>query len=243
MLKNILGRVFALWAIVVFVITLAVVVLIILIVGDKPEPKRSKILQPVYQAWMTVFFVLTGVRRVFKGREQFNKNEAFVIVCNHRSLMDPPLSSPGIPEPNKTIAKMEMSKLPLFGVLYKSGSVLVDRKSEESRKQSYLKMRRVLELGMHMCIYPEGTRNRSSAPLRTFHDGAFRLAADAGKRIMPAVIFNTTKVLPPNKPFYYWPAKVEMHFLPPVNVEGKTAEALKEEVYRIMEQYYVQNQP
>jgi 1-acyl-sn-glycerol-3-phosphate acyltransferase len=242
MLKNILGRVFALWAIVVFVITLAVVVLIILIVGDKPEPKRSKILQPVYQAWMTVFFVLTGVRRVFKGREQFNKNEAFVIVCNHRSLMDPPLSSPGIPEPNKTIAKIEMAKLPLFGVLYKSGSVLVDRKSEESRKQSYLKMRRVLELGMHMCIYPEGTRNRSNAPLRTFHDGAFRLAADAGKRIMPAVIFNTTKVLPPNKNFYYWPAKVEMHFLPPVNVEGKTAEALKEEVYRIMEQYYVQNQ-
>jgi 1-acyl-sn-glycerol-3-phosphate acyltransferase len=174
MLKNILGRVFAIWAILVFVITLAVVVLIIIIVGKKPEPKRSQILQPVYQAWMTVFFVLTGVRRVFKGRDQFEGKEAFVIVCNHRSLMDPPLSSPGIPEPNKTIAKVEMSKMPLFGVLYKSGSVLVDRKSEESRKQSYLKMRRVLEMGMHMCIYPEGTRNRTDAPLRPFHDGAFR---------------------------------------------------------------------
>ena len=242
MLKNILGRVFAIWAILVFVITLAVVVLIIIIVGKKPEPKRSQILQPVYQAWMTVFFVLTGVRRVFKGREQFAGKEAFVIVCNHRSLMDPPLSSPGIPEPNKTIAKVEMSKMPLFGVLYKSGSVLVDRKSEESRKQSYLKMRRVLEMGMHMCIYPEGTRNRTDAPLRPFHDGAFRLAADAGKRIMPAVIFNTTKVLPHNKAFYYWPAKVEMHFLQPVSVEGKTADALKQEVYGIMEQYYLQHQ-
>jgi 1-acyl-sn-glycerol-3-phosphate acyltransferase len=241
MVKNILGRLFALWAILMFVPSLIVTVLFIAPTVNWPEPRRSKYLQPIYQRWMTFFFFITGVRRVFKGKEHFTKKEAFVIVCNHRSLMDPPLSSPGIPEPNKTIAKIEMMKIPVFNVLYRSGSVLVDRKSEASRKQSYLKMREVLEMGIHMCIYPEGTRNKTKEPLRQFHDGAFKLAVETQKRIMPAVIFNTEKVLPPNKPFYFWPAKVEMHFLPPISTANKSVQEIKAEVYTVMQNYYTQH--
>ena len=66
--------------------------------------------------------------------------------------MDVPLSSPGIPGANKTIAKAGMAKIPLFGLIYKSGSVLVDRKNEQSRKASYSKMKEVLALGLHMCF-------------------------------------------------------------------------------------------
>jgi 1-acyl-sn-glycerol-3-phosphate acyltransferase len=243
MIKNILARIIALWAIIVFFLSLLVVDLIVLYANRKPEPKRSKFLQPVYQNWLTLFFILTGVRRKFVGKEHFNKKEAFVIVCNHRSLMDPPLSSPGIPEANKTIAKIEMAKIPVFNILYKSGSVLVDRKSDASRKKSYLRMKEVLNMGIHMCIYPEGTRNKTKEPLRTFHDGAFRLAVDAKKRIMPTVIFNTEKVMPNNKTFYYWPSKVEMHFLPPISTENKTSQQVREEVFEVMKNYYVQHKP
>src|SRR5439155_14872246 len=109
--------------------------------------------------------------------------------------MDVPLTSPGIPGANKTIAKIEMARIPLFGMIYKRGSVLVDRKSEESRRKSFNKMKEVLQMGMHMCIYPEGTRNKTNEPLQRFHDGAFRLAVETKKDIMPAVIFYTNKVL------------------------------------------------
>ena len=241
MLKNILGRIMALWAIVVFVLSLIVVVAFIAPTVNWPEPRRSRYLQPIYQRWLTFFFIVTGVRRVYKGKEHFNKSEAFVIVCNHRSLMDPPLSSPGIPEPNKTIAKVEMAKIPLFSVLYKSGSVLVDRKSAVSRQQSYVKMKEVLQMGIHMCIYPEGTRNKTKEPLRPFHDGAFKLAIESGKRMMPSVLFNTEKVLPNNKTFFFWPTKVEMHFLPPVTTANKSVQELKDEVYNLMKDYYQQH--
>jgi hypothetical protein len=50
-------------------------------------------------------------------------------------FMDIPISSPAIPSGNKTIAKIEMAKVPLFGILYKTGSVLVNRKSDQSRKE------------------------------------------------------------------------------------------------------------
>jgi len=186
--------------------------------------------------WMKFFFVLSGVRRVIKGKKNFKKGENYVVVCNHNSFMDVPLSSPGIPGANKTIAKAEMAKVPLFGMIYKRGSVLVDRKSEESRRNSFSKMKAVLDMGLHMCIYPEGTRNKTAEPLQRFHDGAFRLAAETGKQIIPALIFHTSKVLP-RKTFFFWPHKVEMHFLPPVPVENKTAQELKEEVFALMKNY------
>ena len=164
------------------------------------------------------------------------------MVCNHNSLMDVPISCPYIPGGNKTIAKKEMAKTPVFGILYAMGSILVDRNSEKSRRDSYIKMKQVLDMGLHMSIYPEGTRNKTSEPLKSFHDGAFRLAVDTRKAIIPALIFHTKKVLPPDKSFFIWPHRLEMHFLAPVPVEEDvTAGQLKEKIFKMMTEYYVKN--
>ena len=241
LLKNIFGRVFALWTLLVFVISLLLILIPVWIISRQPEPRRTKNVFRVFNPWMDAFFILSGIRRRFVGKEHFKEGENYVVICNHNSFMDVPLSSPGIPGPNKTIAKTEMASIPVFGTIYRAGSVLVDRKSEASRKQSYAAMHAVLQMGLHMCIYPEGTRNKGREPLQKFHDGAFRLAAEAGKDIIPAVIFNTAKVMPRNKVFYIWPTRVEMHFLPPISVAGKTAEMLKEEAFAIMKEYYLAN--
>jgi 1-acyl-sn-glycerol-3-phosphate acyltransferase len=186
---------------------------------------------------MSFFFTFSGVRRVIKGKDHFKKGQNYIVVCNHNSFMDVPLSVTAVP-PNKTIAKAEMAGIPVFGMIYKRGSVLVDRKNEESRRKSFLKMKAVLDMGLHMCIYPEGTRNKTSEPLQRFHDGAFRLAVETRKPVIPALIFYTSKVLP-RKTFFFWPHKVEMHFLPEVSVENKSAQQLKEEVFAIMKNYLV----
>ncbi|MDB5252980.1 MAG: 1-acyl-sn-glycerol-3-phosphate acyltransferase [Flaviaesturariibacter sp.] len=233
-MKLILARFFALWAALCFTVTLLIVFIPIWLLGLVPEPRRSHLLQPIFQGWMSVFFILAGVRRRYTGRRNFRRGENYIVVCNHNSFLDPPLSSPGIPGANKTIAKIEMSRIPLFGIIYKRGSVLVDRKSEESRKSSYTRMRAVLEMGLHMCIYPEGTRNKSREPLQRFHDGAFKLAVDTGKAVIPALIFNAREILPPGKGFYFWPRPVRMQFLPPISPDGKTVAELREEVFAVM---------
>jgi 1-acyl-sn-glycerol-3-phosphate acyltransferase len=205
------------------------------------EPARSHLSQRIFNLWMDVFFVLSGVRRIIKGREHFRPGENYVIVCNHNSFMDVPLTSGSIPGTTKTIAKIEMVRIPIFGVIYKRGSVLVNRKSEQSRKESYLKMKDVLRRGFHMCIYPEGTRNKGREPLQPFHDGAFRLSVDTHKPVLPAVLFYTNTVLPRHKPFFFWPHRVEMHFLPPVFPEGKTAAELKAAVHEQMKKFYLEH--
>lgn len=98
-------------------------------------------------------------------------------------------------------------------------------------------MKKVLTSGMHMCIYPEGTRNRSSKPLKDFYDGAFKLAVDTQKAIMPCVIIGTKQAMPIHKTFYLFPTKLSMHFLPPVDA-GSNDKMLKQQVYELMLQAY-----
>lgn len=102
-------------------------------------------------------------------------------------------------------------------------------------------MKETLVQGMHMSIYPEGTRNRGSEPLKSFHDGAFRLAVETKKEIIPAVIFNTRKVLPIHKGFYFMPHRLQIHFLPAISPANKTAKELKQEVFDTMWNYYLQH--
>ncbi len=213
------------------------------IIGIIDEPKRTRIFRIISKAWMRIFFFLTGCSLKTVGLDNFKKGENYIVTCNHNSLMDVTLATPFIPGANKTIAKIEMSKIPLFGLIYKRGSVLVDRKDKNSRSNSFKEMKNVLAMGMHMCIYPEGTRNKTDQPLKEFHNGAFRLAVETGKSLLPAVIFSTKKVLPPGKAFFFWPAKVEMHFLPPVGVSSTdNYEDVKQKMYELISSYYSSHQ-
>lgn len=207
-----------------------------------PDPAGQHLFIRIARFWMRIWLPLVGCPLRVKGNEHFEKGKTYIVTCNHNSLMDVPLSCPFIPGPNKTIAKSSFVRVPFFGFYYMKGSVIVNRKSEESRRKSYEKMKAVLAKGMHMSVYPEGTRNRTDEPLKKFHDGAFRLAVDTGHAIIPAVIFHTRKVLPAGRGFWFSPHKLEMHFLPPVSSGNKTVESLKQEVFSLMSRYYLQHQ-
>ena len=230
---------FALWAIITFILTFLIIFIPSMITWLIPNPTGQAIFIWLARLWMNVWLLLVGCPlRVF-GRKNFKKGETYIVTCNHNSLMDVPLSCPFIPGANKTIAKASFKKVPLFGFYYMKGSVLVDRNSDESRRQSYDKMKAVLKENMHMSVYPEGTRNRTNEPLKKFHDGAFKLSVETGNAIMPCVIFNTRKVLPANKTFYFWPHKLEMYYLQPVSSIGKSSQELKMEVFEKMKNFYV----
>lgn len=239
-IKNVVGRIWAIWALITFAITFFIILGPSLLTWLVPDPKGQAIFVRIARIWMSCWLPLIGCRLVIKGKENFKKGEVYIVTCNHNSLLDPPLSSPFIQGPNKTIAKSDFDRVPLFNWYYRKGGLLVNRKSEESRRNSYEEMKKVLRTGIHMCIYPEGTRNRTNAPLKPFYSGAFRLSIETGHAILPAVILNTKNVLPPGKILYGWPGKVEMHFLPAISPAGKNVEELKQLVFNSMEQYYVQ---
>jgi len=238
-MRSILERIIytstALWALIWFFITMLFILIPVILIGIFSEPRRTDFFIRISQIWMAIYLPIAGIRLKITGKEKFTQGRPFIIVCNHNSFMDIPISSPGIPGGNKTIAKIELSRIPLFGLIYKRGSVLVDRKDENSRKNSYLKMKEVLASGLHMCIYPEGTRNKTTDPLKTFKDGAFKLAIETQTPIMPAVIIGTKKMLPANKLMYFKPGKATMIFMDPVETIGLQSADLKDLKDRIFQ--------
>jgi len=238
--KEIFGRIFALWAAIAFIGTMLLFLIpFLLFCYFKNDPEKTKRFTSWSRHWINSFLFLIASPLTIKGKEKFEPGENYIVLCNHNSFIDVPIATPAIPGGNKTIAKVELSRIPLFGLLYKTGSVLVDRKSDASRKESYNKMKDVLNIGLHMCIYPEGTRNRTREPLKSFHNGAFKLSVDTRKSIIPSLIFNTRKVLPANKFFYAMPHPVEIHFLDPIPpLADESPEELKQRVFEVMKKYY-----
>ena len=237
---NILARIWAVWGILIFVITMLLFLPPFLLFSYfRSDPQKTHNFVRFARVWMSVFLTLIGCPLRIRGKEKFKKGATYIVVCNHNSLIDVPVTFPFIPGGNKTIGKASFARTPLFGMIYRTGTVLIDRKSETSRRESFTKMKEVLEMGLHMCIYPEGTRNKTPDPLKSFHDGAFRLAIVTGKAIVPAIIFNSRSIMPANKTFFLWPRRLDMHFLDPISVHpGDDAESLKQRVFRVMWDYY-----
>lgn len=244
--KNILGRIYAVYGLLLFIITMLIVFLPMWIISRLPDPKKTRYFLNIGRVWMHIYMplIFCPVRR--KGLKYFAPGQTYVVVCNHNSLVDVPVTTPGVPGVNKTLAKKEMGKIPVFGVLYNIGGLMVDRSSEASRKQSFEDMKDIIRKGMHMILFPEGTRNRTGQPLKEFYDGAFSLAIDMQVPVMPSVLLHTKDILPAGKKFYAMPHVIDYHFLPPVPTTGMTRDdlpALKEQIFRTMWDYIVQHDP
>ena len=239
--KNIVGRLMAIWAMLVFFSTMLVALLFMLPCWWLKDPKRAGHQQSVSRVWIRVFMFFTFIRLRKVHPECYDTKQNYIVVCNHNSFLDVMVTNPYLPNISKTIAKKSMASIPLFGWIYQWGSVLVDRASESSRIQSYHAMKAVLAQGMDMLLFPEGTRNKTDKPLGKFQSGAFRLAIETGKPIIPVVIIGTKQMMPADKGFYLMPGTISLHFLPPVYPEGLTHIQLSRKIYESMWNYYEAN--
>jgi 1-acyl-sn-glycerol-3-phosphate acyltransferase len=242
--KRILGHIYFVYGMLMFLITMLVIALIPATIAlFLDEPKRAKVVHPTYRIWMGIFLPIVFIKVRTKGRELFTKGENYVVVVNHNSFVDIPVSMPWVPGANKTLAKIEMSKIPIFGIIYKAGSILLDRKDEHSRKESFTEMQKTLkDYNLHLTLYPEGTRNKTNEALLPFYDGAFITAIRARKNIIAGLIFNTKKILPNQPKFWAWPHTIDFHFINKYDTSSyslKQKDDLKDLVRDDMAKYYV----
>lgn len=239
--KEIFARIWAFWGLISFVATFLIIFIPSMIAYLIPGRKGQIYFLQVAKFWMFLWLHLIGCNLRVKGKKNFAKGKAYIVIYNHNAFLDVPISAPYVPGANKTIAKKTFTKIPLFGWFYAKGSVLVDRKNDKSRSSSFDEMKKVLKAGYHMCIYPEGTRNRTNEPLKTFYDGAFRLSMATGNELIPAVISGTKRAMPINKKFYLLPHPLELQFYAPISPKGKTLDELKSEARKVMFDGFVSN--
>ncbi len=194
-------------------------------------------------AWLWCFAV--GIRIKLKGKSIRDNTDACIIVSNHGSTID----MMTVPHVLKTkvapLAKEELKKIPMLGYMFKAVSIFVNRKDAESRKRSIEEMKKHLNQGIFIFMYPEGTRNRTKNPLKDFYDGAFKMAIELQKPIMPLIFLNLRKIAPMGS-FLMRPGTITAEFLEPIPTLGLTQQdvpSLKEKVFSLMYSYIENNDP
>ena len=109
-----------------------------------------------------------------------------LLVANHRSYTDI-LALLACVECT-FLAKVEMSRWPLFGALARRlQTVFVDRSCKESRRAARRRLAEFLERGRRVVVFPEGTTTRGPACL-PFQPGMFYTAAECGVPIVPVAL-------------------------------------------------------
>jgi len=202
------------------------------------NPKGYKFFFVLARIWATVIFYGIGFKKVIKNKQVFNKNESYMLVANHTSMMDIMLMLILIKDnPFVFIGKKELAKLPLFGFFYKKACILVDRSSVKSRHESIIRAQEKLKQGLSICIFPEGgVPDDGSVVLDTFKDGAFRLAIEFQIPIVPITFVG----LKNHFPFRFFAGKpglipVYIHeFIPTKGMKQENKSALKEKVRNVI---------
>ena len=171
--------------------------------------------------------MLTFIRYEIRGREKIDLNKSYIYSSNHTSFLDAPGLALGVPTQFRPLAKKELKKIPIFGLIVRVVTIVVDRSSPASRRKSIENLKSILKQGISILIFPEGTQNRTDQPLQPFYDGAFRIALQTETAIAPIMILNAGKLMAPSS-LSVRPGKIKVLFADPIEVKGLTMEDLPE---------------
>jgi len=193
--------------------------------------------------WARIIIFGMGFRIKMKADKVPEKNESYMLVANHTSMLDIMLMLSVIKQPFVFIGKKELGKVPIFGFFYRRTCILVDRNNQKSRLGAFEEAQRRLKQGNSICIFPEGgVPNDQSIILDQFKDGAFRLAIEHQIPIVP-ISFHDNK-----KRFSYrfltgCPGKlrVKIHnFICTEGLEATERKNLRDKTFRIIHQELTQ---
>lgn len=178
-----------------------------------------------------------------EGLENIDTKKPMVIVGNHTSTLDMFTCMSGIPVVFRALGKEELENYPLLNIIFRTLVIFIDRSDPTSRSKGVEKCRETLKKGISIFIMPEGTRNRSQAPLLPFKDGAFRLAIELQVPLQPFVLLDCRLVYPMWSWVMLRPGKMTIKFLPPIEVSELTLndlEMLKNQVWQQMQEVIIQ---
>ncbi len=155
-----------------------------------PDIKSRSSLAIVNWAFRVVLF-LSGVSVTVLGEENVPKDEAVLYIGNHRSYFDVIMTYVRVPRPTGYMAKVGMLRVPSLSTWMKYlHCIFLDRSNIKAGMQSILAAIDKVKSGISICIFPEGTRNRTDDVLLEFHDGSFKIAEKTGCPIVPMSINN-----------------------------------------------------
>lgn len=207
--------------------------LILLIVGLFSKKAKANISQAIIDFAFTVVKLISGTKLIVKGQENIPKDQAVLFVPNHRSIFDIILTYPKFGVQTGFVSKKEMRKVPIFSNwMAFMNCQFLDRKDLRAGLKTILKCVDLVKEGTSICIFPEGTRNKTDQVLQPFHDGSLKIAEKSECLVIPVAINNTENIFEAQFPKIYKKTAV-IEFCTPIPTKELSREAKKELSSRI----------
>lgn len=152
-------------------------------------------LRLVQWAFRVILF-LSGTKLTIIGEENVPKDEAVLYIANHRSFFDIVITYARCPRLTGYISKDSMQNVPLLSLWMKRLHCLfLNREDVKEALKTILVGIDNIKNGISMCIFPEGTRNKTDELMLPFKEGSFKLAEKTGCAIIPMAITNSAEIL------------------------------------------------
>lgn len=231
--------IYSLYAFLLFVLLMLIVFPFAFIASFWGKIKGGNFIYGISRLWADVWMFGIGIRHQNIFLSPLDHSKQYIFVANHISYLDIPSILKSIRHQHfRALGKFEMKRVPVFGLIYRNGAVMVDRSSPENRAESVRILKSVLKKGISIFIYPEGTFNETHQPLKDFYDGAFRIAIETQTPIRPMLFLDTYDRLNYTYLFSLTPGKNRSVFLDEIKTEGYTLNdlpVLKTKVHDYME--------
>lgn len=229
---------YCLYAILLFLIFMVPVFLFAVVASFFGNIKGGNLIYKACMIWGDIWFPLIFIRHKNIYEQPLKEGQSYIFVANHISYFDAAFIIKAFRKPLRPLGKVELSKIPLFGFIYKKLIVSVDRSNAANRSRSVQILKSILRKEISVLVFPEGTFNETHKPLKEFYDGAFRIAIETGTAIKPVLFLDTYDRLPYETFLSLTPGINRAVFLEEIDTTGltlKDVSALKEKVFIVME--------
>jgi 1-acyl-sn-glycerol-3-phosphate acyltransferase len=134
-------------------------------------------------------------RPTVTGHVDVRDRQGVLVMCNHRSWVDPLLLITWTH--SQGLSKAAIRYIPFVGFFaHLTGAVFFNRNSGKARKQAREDVMWLVKQGARVHVFPEGTRSRDGNLRAKVHLVLPRDCWEAGVPVVPCAVWGTERVLP-----------------------------------------------
>ncbi|HEX7846687.1 MAG TPA: lysophospholipid acyltransferase family protein [Chitinophagaceae bacterium] len=235
--------VYCVYAFIMFVAIMLLIFPFALIASFFGRIKGGNMIMGLCMTWADLWFLFIFIyhKRIYEAPH--DRSKSYIFVSNHISYLDAAIIPKAYRQPIRPLGKVEMAKVPVFGFIYRNAIVTVDRGNAANRSKSVRILKSIISKGISVLVFPEGTFNMTTQPLKEFYDGAFRVAIETQTPVKPVLFLDAYRRLDYKSLFSLTPGISRLLYLDEIPVQGYTLAdvgKLKEKVYAIMEKKMIE---
>lgn len=193
----------------------------------------------LYRIWAKVLYFGIGIKMETEWDFEPNPKQNYIYVSNHTSYMDIAAMVMTVPKFSVFMGKASLSKVPLFGYIFKKIHIPVSRGKGASRIEAFEQVKEAIAEGKNVLIYPEGGIIGNNQPaLNPFKDGAFRAAIQTKTTLIPVTILYNWIIFPDKQPFKFTRHNCKMIYHKPfetTNLTENDVEILKKQTFELID--------